>query len=327
MLAPIVLVLVSIIIGAIFHLNLDYDFRRVSNFTVKFNTTVNECEYKNLTSSLFEIVEDNGFDNFRIERIGSGAQNGLFVKIVNDDADLDDKIEDLKVVIEEKLLSQTDDIESSIVVTTSETGFSLPKNVLKTTLISSLSVVAIVAFVFLYKWIRYNLISGCSLALTIAIEIATLFAGMVTFRIPFNEYFVLPFIAMILTTIINSTIIDNYIKPTLNSEAYAKTSNSDRVEEATTKTFVHIIIYNALIVLGLIPVMIVSTPSLIYLCIAILLGLVVSVLGSMFVNTSLWSFWYKREKDKVLKRRIKAEEDRIEKKKSGKKAEDEKIVV
>ena len=45
MLIPIVLVLAAVIIGSIFNLNYDYDYQKVSNFTVKFNTTVTESEY------------------------------------------------------------------------------------------------------------------------------------------------------------------------------------------------------------------------------------------------------------------------------------------
>ena len=81
MLVPLVLVLVSIVIGAIWGFNADYDFKSVSSFSVKFNTTVTECEYVKLSDSLKEIIKGNEFDNFRIEKIGSGAQNGLLVKV------------------------------------------------------------------------------------------------------------------------------------------------------------------------------------------------------------------------------------------------------
>jgi len=45
MLFPIIIAFVAIIIGSIFNLNFDYDFKTVSNFNVKFNTTVTESEY------------------------------------------------------------------------------------------------------------------------------------------------------------------------------------------------------------------------------------------------------------------------------------------
>jgi len=191
--------------------------------------------------------------------------------------------------------------------------------------ISILAIVCIVLFVFAYNWIRYNLVSGCSLALSIAIEIVMLLSAMIAFRIPFNNYFVLPFVIMILTTIINATIMNNYIKPTLSNEQYNKYTNSDRVEEVTSKTWKTIGTYSIMLVTSILAVMFFGGPSLIYLGLAIIVGLIISSFVSLFVNTSLWSFWYKKEKDNVLKRRLEAEKHRAEVK-AGKKADD-KIVV
>ena len=66
-------------------------------------------------------------------------------------------------------------------------------------------------------------------------------------------------------------------------------------------------------------------PSLIYLGIAIILGLIISAFVSLFINTSLWSFWYKKDKDNVLKRRLAAEKHKEELK--ANKKTDDKIVV
>ena len=52
MLIPIVLLVISLIFGFVFGLNYDYDFRNVSTFDVKFNTTVSDSEYKELNKQL-----------------------------------------------------------------------------------------------------------------------------------------------------------------------------------------------------------------------------------------------------------------------------------
>ena len=52
MLLPIVIALLAIVFGAVFGFNLDYDFRNVTTFNVKFNTTVTESEYKVLEKVL-----------------------------------------------------------------------------------------------------------------------------------------------------------------------------------------------------------------------------------------------------------------------------------
>ena len=67
MLIPIVLLVVSIIFGFVFGLNYDYDFKTVSSFDVKFNTTVTNTEYKELSKQLKTLVKSE-FTDFRIER-------------------------------------------------------------------------------------------------------------------------------------------------------------------------------------------------------------------------------------------------------------------
>lgn len=327
MLIPIVILLASIVLGAIFNLNLDYDFRKVSNFSVKFNTTVTDAEYDILEENINSILEENGFVDYRIERIGTGAQNAVFIKIANDNNTLDNQIADVKVVIEDTLLSRSEGIESSVVVTLSDTDYSLPKNVTSMIWMSILSLACIIAFIFFYTWIRYNLIAGCSLALSLVLDVIILLSSMIAFRVPFNYYFVVPFVVMILTTIINATYMNNYLKSTLNNDFYAKFTNAERVEETTSKTYKSIVVYSSIIAIAILAVMFFGGPSLIYLGIAILLGLIVSTFVSLFINTSLWSMWYKKDKDKMLVRRIEAEKQKELNKDKKVKKDEEKIVV
>lgn len=330
MLIPIILVFVSIIIEAIFGFSLDYDFQKVSNFTVKFNTTVTKEEYKSLESSLKDIVKDYEITNFRIDRIGEGAENGLIVKVPNNDAELNGKLDEIRVYIEENLLAETDDIESNIVVSTSELSLSQPKNITKLLLLSMLSLACIIVLVIGYNWVRYNLMAGLSLATSIVMSIFMLIAGMITFRIPFTIYFVLPFVVMILTLIINATIMNNYIKSTLNNELYNKTTNVERVLEATGKTFKSIVIYMSALAVSTLIVMFFGGASLIFVGLSLILGLLISFFISILINNSLWSFWYKKDRDKVLTRRIEAEKRAKKRKediKAGKNVDDEKIVV
>lgn len=327
LLIPIILVALSIIIGTIFNLNFDYDFQKVSNFSVKFNTTVTDSEYDRLEDNIDDILKENGFKDYRIERTGTGAQNSVLVKIANNDGSLDSKIENVKIVIEDTLLDNTPDITSSVVVTLSDTSYSLPKNVSSMIWFSILAITCIAIFVFFYNWYRYNIIAGATLALSIAIDTVMLLSAMIVFRIPFNYYFVVPFVIMILSTIINSTYINNIVKSTLNEETYAKYTNIQRIELCTSKAFKGITMYSSIIAILVLTVMFFGGPSLIYLGLAIVVGLIVSMFVSLFMNTSLWAMWYKKDKDKSLARRIALEKAREEKKNNKNKQEDEKIVV
>ena len=328
MLIPAVLALVAIVIGSIFHFNLDYDFKKVSNFTVKFNTTVTAEEYDVLEDSLNTIVSNNGFEDYRIERVGEGAQNGLIVKVPNLDGELDAKLEDLKVVVEGTLLSSATSVESNVVISTTDLTYSLPINSTRMFWFAMLALACIIVFVVGYKWVRYNLMAGLSLATSIALEVVMLVSCLILFRIPVGYNFVVPFVVMIVTTIINATVINNAIKNNLNNESLTKATNSDRVVLATKESFKGIYIYMIMLVAGVVGLMFFGNASLMYLGLSIIVGLVISAFVSMLVNVSLWSFWYKRDRDKVLVRRLETERKRIEAKNNkNKKQEDEKIVV
>lgn len=322
MLAPIVLLLLSIVIGAVFGLNLDYDFRNVSTFNVQFNTTVTNDEYKLFEKELKSIMKDSDIDSYRIERIGDFAKNGLFVKIANDDNKLDSEIAELKTYIEDNLLVDiADEVESSVVITTSETIDNLPKSASNLILWSSVSLICILAFVFFYYLIRYNFISGVSLVLTILSEIVMLTTVMIVARIPFNYYFVASYFVMSLTTIIITAVINNCIKVGLHDEKFNKYSNKDRVYNAVQKVFRNSSIFMAMLTLAVLFVMFFGNITLVYTSLSIIVGLIVSYFCSFIFYTSLWSFWYKKDKDVILRRRIEAEKNKTENK------TDDKIVV
>lgn len=324
MLIPIVMLIVAVIFGFVFGFNLDYDFRTVSTFDVKFNTTVSDSEYKTLEKELKSIINGN-FSDYRITKIGEGAQNGLLVKIANDENKFDTKIEELKTNIESNLLANCgESVTSAVTVTTTETSVILPKNISEIFWYSVLAVACIMLFVLIYYAIRYNFTASVSFVLTILFEIAMLTIVMIVARVPFNYYFVLSYFVMIFSTMFISVCINNYIRARLGNEKYSKYSNSDRVFDAFNATFKPIIMFIALISLSLFAVMFFGDLSLIFTVISILLGLAVTLFSVYFFEFSLWSFWYKKDKDATLKRRLELEKKRASNP-DGK--QDEKIIV
>ncbi len=323
MLIPIVLLVVSIIFGFVFGLNYDYDFKTVSSFDVKFNTTVTNTEYKELSKQLKTLVKSE-FTDFRIEKIGDGAQNGLLVKIANENGEFDTQIESLKNTIETKLLENTGDkVSSPVTITTTDTYNILPKDASSLIGYSVLAMTCIMLFVFIYYAIRYNLTASVSIVLTILFEIAMLLTVMIVARIPFNYYFVVSYFVMTISTIIISSYLNNYIRSNLNVEKYNKYSNADRVYDAYARTIKPIMIFVALLSLSLFAIMFFGNSTLIYTMLSIIVSLMVGLFGIYFFEFSIWSFWYKKDKDATLRRKIEAEK----KKSTQSSKSDDKIVV
>lgn len=324
---PIILIVASIVLGAIFGFNRDYDYKTVYNFNVKFNTTVTEAEYKSLENELIKTISSHNIENYRIERVGEGAQNALIVKIPNDDKTLDSNISALKLDIEDNLYDAVSaKIESPVVIATTDTVINNPMSVSSYIWYSVLSIVVIMIFTFVYHIIRYNLVAGVTSVANILFECVILTAMLLCCRVPVNSGFPLAYGVMIVTGIVVSTIINNSIKNNLNNDAYAKYSNADRIYDCVNKSLIaENLIILAILLVAFAIVSIFVNISTMYTLILVYLGVAIAMATSLFFGTSLWSLAYERGKDSALKRRIANEQAKLEN--ANKKETEEKIVV
>ncbi len=325
MIVPLVMVIASIIIGAICGFNLDYDYQNVTTFTVKFNTTLSEKEYEVFEEKVDDILVRYDFDSTRVERIGEDAENALLIKIVNVDNKLDETISDLKEEMEESLYSSVaDKLDRDFYISTGDTITNVPTNSSKIIWYSVLAISCILVLSFLYMLIRYNLMAGVSVVLAVLLNVAMLIAGNIIFRIPQNTGFMLAYMVSTLLVVFISIVIHNSLKQTINDEAFAKFSNEERVYHVVNcKFMIKTLIYLAFIALPLVIFAIFSSISTLYIILSVLLGMIIALFASMIFAPSVWSFWYKRDKDIMLKRRKEREQKKLENKDKN----DEKILV
>lgn len=321
---PIVVAVLAIILGSIFNLNLDYDFKTVDTFNVQFNTTITDTEYETLENNIAEMLNNHKVEDYRLDRIGEGAENGVIVQIVsNKSIDIDEIKLDLEANLKTNVQAE---LTSDIIISTTDTISNEPRNVLSMTLFASLSIALIILLGFIYNLVRYNLVAGYSLVLTMLFEIAMLFGLQVVTRIPFNANFMIAYVLMVLTTVILTTCINNFIKTDLSDDKYAKSTNADRVIRAVKSIYIGVIIAFALAIIAFMIVGFMGSLSTLYTMISIVLSLFISILSSMFFYTTIWTFFYQKDKDNTLKRRLELNKKKLEDKEKKIKI-DEKIVV
>lgn len=325
MIVPVVMALAAMIIGLIAGFNYDYDYKNVSTFTVKFNTTVTEAEYDLFEEEITKVVVRYDLDDHRISRIGKDAQNGILVEIVNPDNEHASSIEDLKLELEENLYTTLESqLDRSIYVSTTDTIVNVPTNSTHMFWWSLLAVGCVLVLAFLYTLIRYNLMAGVSVVLSTLLALVMLTSANVIFRIPLNTGFPIAYAVATLLCVIISLVINNGLKLTINDDQYSKFSNEERVYSVVNCRLIAMILVSlAFVVLPLVLIAVFSTISTLYTIISIIIGMVVAVFTSMFFGPTIWSFWYNREKDKMLKRRKVREQKKLE----NKDKTDEKIVV
>ena len=300
---PSIILLVAIVIGIIFGFNLDYDFREITTFNVKFNTTVSENEYDLLEKKLDTFL-DESLEDYRIERIGDGAQNSLIVKIADKDVD----VSSLKTNIESNLLADIkDDITSDVVIRTTDTLTEAPIYYTNVILLGLLALACILIFIFIYTLVRYNLSAGISLVCSILITILLSLSLVTLDRIPVNRYSIISIFLGILLVVVSTTVINNYIKETLNLDSYNKFSNFDRVSEAVKKVIKGQSIAYSLIVFAILLVMFFGNLSLVYVSLACLVSTIIAFVVSLIYNTTIWAMCYKKDKDFILRKRIENE--------------------
>ena len=325
MIVPVVMALAAMIIGLIAGFNYDYDYKNVSTFTVKFNTTVTEAEYDLFEEEITKVVVRYDLDDHRISRIGTDAQNGVLVEIVNTDNEHTASIDDLKTELEENLYTALESkLDRSIYVSTTETITNIPASSCNTIWWALLAVGCILVVAFLYTLIRHNLMAATSVVLSILLALAMLTSANVIFRVPLNTGFPIAYAVATLLCVIISIVINNGLKPTINDDQYSKFSNEERVYSVVNCRFIAmILVCLAFIIIPLVIIAAFSTLSTLYVIISVIIGMAAAVFTSMFFAPTIWSFWYNREKDKMLKRRKEREQKKLE----NKDKTDEKIVV
>lgn len=311
-LIPAVLLLVAIVIGSIFGFNFDYDFKNIQSFNVKFNTTVTEAEYDVLEDRVFELVNFE-CENFRLERIGEGAQNGVVVKVADSDIDLTN----VKESIEENLLAGLD-IESNVVVRTEKTFNDSSTNYLNTIWWAIGAYAFIMIFTFVYVFIRYNLAAAISMICSQTIGILTIGSLLVVTRLPINQFTILSFFVMLLLTTYPSLYINNCIKETLNNDKFSKFNNDERMTFAINKTFKTLLIVFSFLIVAILAVMFIGNLSLIYLCTSFIMATLVSFAMVIIYNTTIWALIYNKEKDTILRKRIEKEKNKSQEKSEDK---------
>ena len=315
--APAVLLLVAIVIGAIFGFNFDYDFKTTQSFNVKFNTTVTQEEYDILEDRIYELVNLE-CENFRLERIGEGAQNGVVVKIADKKVMTNDiNLDNLKETIEENLLTGIT-IDSNVVVRTETTYVDSSTNYVNTLWWGIGAYAFIMVFTFIYLFIRYNLASAISLICSQTIGIILVASLLILTRLPVNYFTILSFFVMLLLTTYTTLYVDNYIKETLNNDKFNKFSNDERVTFAINKTFKNLVIVFASLIVAILAVMFVGNLSLIYLCTSFIMAIIVSFAMTIIFNTTIWALIYNKEKDTILRKRIEKENNKSQEKSEDK---------
>ena len=286
-------------------------------------STENIVEYQDKITSL---AEENELYNIYFEHAGEVTTTKIIVNIVEDinNSEVEERVETLQKAIEDFYIV---DIPEIGVEDPTVQEFSFYKYA--GTAIIALAVFAIAMFVFV--WIRHEILTATASLIQTIFTVATLFALMVIARIPFTIATPMVFGAMVMVSSIIYLLVADKIRAMEVSE---QNITNFEVVKKSHKQIMPIVMICFVAILGFtVAFMIyslIAEASLFAVLLTSIVALILSFYSAFYFAPSFWIETYQRDRDKRLKARIEREEKRKEEKsmkKSKKSSEDEKIIV
>ncbi len=319
LIAGIVLFLISTIVYSFFGFNLSNELKTHSVISVDFKDMLSDKDYTDIENEVDSIVKNNGDFTVSYERSGEVTNTKLTIKLINEkysEEILNNKLSQIKLDIENNWASILN-------LEVSEPTFHTPYYEILSALLAGLF---IVAGLFVFVWIRHEIMSATAILIASVYNVGVLLSLLILLRIPltlnFPSFFAL---SIFISSLIYILISDNIRKQELIGK---KITNAKAVKVAAS-----LILPSLLLLLAI--VLVIALPLIIYLLIIgstvafTIILLVLSMIFGMFVGLifapSCWASLYKRENDKRLKSKIEkqAQKELTNNGKSKKTAEDE----
>ena len=332
LLAPLCVIVLSVIVSLVCALcgvgyfNLDYDYKTSYSFEVKFNATVTEAEYNTYQDIVADTLSDKGITSYRFFGMGEGVYTRIEVKALNNgnDANFEKNLQDLQVHFIENLEAEAQQAGAVTNVRISVTDFVVeqPMNAFNTILFAGITLLAVIAFMFVYMFIRFNLMAGVSLILSLLYETAMLTALISLVRIPVNSTIYVAYMFMYVFTIVMNMSVFHSVRVDLDSDV--ADDNSKVALNAVNKNVVPVSIMSAILLVATVMYIILGYAFVQFTAMAVAFAILVSLYFVLFVNTTIWVKLYSRKRDLILRKKQEYRKKKLEKKS---KDEEEKILV
>ena len=297
-LAPVVILLVAVIMFACLGFNLGLDFTGGTILKVNFGTDISNTEYNAYKTTL--------------EKEGSTTDASVSVKFQDvsgkTEAQMNDLVETVKKEISEQI-NPNNEISNFSVEDGQRIGASASSSLLTNAL---LAVSIAIVLMLIYIAIRFEFASGVSAIIALLHDVLLMCAFVVICRIQINSSFIAALITIIGYSINNTIVIFDRVRENLRRESYQAKTNSEIVDISVKDTLTRTFYTSITTIVSVLLLAIIGVSAIREFLLPILFGLVAGTYSSVFISGPIWSFIYKKDKDKRLKKRI--EQDKKDKK-------------
>lgn len=312
---PLIVLTLAIIIVSIFGLNLSLDFAEGRQFYVVFNDTLEKDVIKDYQSDIKSTLRENGIITYEVNYAENNITSRIVVKYKDlrfkSDAEMVSISNTIRSDIGEKLdidLTITENYTKHI---TDVAKYYPPYSTIQF-LWAGLIVVALIAIMFIYSWIRFGITQAITTFLSLVFDVFMIASLIIICRIPVYTTIVIPFVTAIFISSIFKLIFFDKQKEVVKLDVNNKYNVADYVnitfEKLSHNTTLILIVTTILFVLF----MFVSLFTSIWYMIPLLFALVISVISTIYVTLASWIRIYHKDKDKrLIEKKQKTEKDEV----------------
>jgi len=295
--------------------------------SVDYKSTLSSENIATYEDKITTLAEENKLYDIYFEHAGEVTTTKLIVNIVVDttDREVSKNVDNLQKEIEDFYIVDIPEIgvDEAVVQEFSFRGYA-------GTAILAIGVFAVALFIFV--WIRHEILSACGAILQIVFNVATLFALMIICRIPFAVSTPAVFGVMaIISSLVYLLVLDKIRAMEVSEQ---NITNYDAVTKANKQVMpIALVCFMAMLMASIVFMVfaLIAGSGIFSAILTSIVALILSFYGGFYFAPSFWIETYNRERDKRLKARIEREakrnEENASKKTKKKETEDEKIVV
>lgn len=303
-LAPLVILIVAIIMFACLGFNLGLDFTGGTILKVNFGTDISTEEYNTHKATLEKILKDNAISKYTLQKEGSSTEASVSVKFQDvsgkSEAQMNALVELVKTQISEQI-NPNNSISNFSVEDGQRIGASASLSLLTNAL---LAVSIAIALMLVYIAIRFEFASGIAAIVALLHDVILMCAFVVICRIQINSSFIAALITIIGYSINNTIVIFDRVRENLHRESLQAKTNAELVDLSVKETLTRTFYTSLTTIISVLLLAIIGVSAIKEFLLPILFGLIAGTYSSLFISGPIWSYIYKKDKDKRLRKKL-----------------------
>lgn len=284
--APCAVIFVSIIIIAIFGLNLGLDFTGGTEIAVKYGN----ADYNESLTKITKVMDDNNLKIASAQKEGtSGVDARILVKFQDvDGIDMDYLTNKVRTEINQIFATGSTELGDTRDITTASERIS-PTARGDLIFNAFVTIIFAIALMLLYIVIRFEAMSGLATVLGLMHDMLITIAFLAIFRIPVNSTVIAAIITIIGYSINNSIIVFDRIRENLKKPSLTYKTNHEIANLSIRQTLVRSVNTTLTTVIAVLMLAILGVPAVREFVVIIIVGLLAGVYSSIFLVPEFWA--------------------------------------